>query len=190
MPTLEDRIIAQLGRRKEMLKRIEDWEKHARIISWGKYAFGVAVAACLVLLLVVRPFAHSEQISPLDLLKIEQPTLVDFRGASPSAAEIDATMEIKNYGKAIIQIDEALNASIEDFGNLQDQLDPNDEATIYESELAIAHINQLRWLRIYTLVRLERCEEAIVDLEYYVTLKTEHQHDAIELLRILKDSSK
>lgn len=185
---LEDRIISQLGRRHEMLMQINEWENPVRVIRWRNPAIGLAIAACLVLILVVRPLMHTEQISALDQLGIDQPTLSDFRAASPTSSEIDATMDSQDYATALIQIDEALRDSDRELKRLQDYLYLEDESILYESEVAIAHNYQLRWLRIYTLVRLERRDEAIKDLEFYVTLKSEHRKDAKNLLRMLKDN--
>lgn len=184
--TVEERIIKQLGRRKEMQDRINQWEKPvAPIVTIRRSLIALAIAACAAIILVVRPFSKSAEISPLDQLGIEQPILSDFRAANPTCADIDISLEQKDYDKAILLIDECLRLSNEDLRQLQEMNTLPDETLLYEKELAIAHNYQLQWARIYTLVRLGRCEEAIEDLKFFVTLKGEHSKDAKALLKLL-----
>lgn len=184
--TVEERIIKQLGRRKEMQDRINQWEKPATpIVTIRRSLIALAIAACAAIILVVRPFSKSAEISPLDQLGIEQPMLSDFRAANPTCADIDISLEQKDYDKAILLINECLRLSNEDLRQLQEMNTLPDETLLYEKELAIAHNYQLQWARIYTLVRLGRCEEAIEDLKFFVSLKGEHSKDAKALLKLL-----
>lgn len=184
--TVEERIIKQLGRRKEMQDRINQWEKPvAPIVTIRRSLIALAIAACAAIILVVRPFSKSAEISPLDQLGIEQPMLSDFRAANPTCADIDLSLEQKDYDKAILLINECLRLSNEDLRQLQEMNTLPDETLLYEKELAIAHNYQLQWARIYTLVRLGRCEEAIEDLKFFVSLKGEHSKDATALLKLL-----
>lgn len=184
--TVEERIIKQLGRRKEMQDRIDQWEKPAApIVTMRRSLIALAIAACVAIILIVRPFTKSADISPLDQLGIEQPMLSDFRAANPTCADIDLSLEQKDYEKAILLINESLKLSREDLKKLQEMNTLPDETLLYEKELAIAHNYQLQWARIYTLVRLGRCEEAIEDLKSFVNIKGEHSKDAKALLKLL-----
>lgn len=184
--TIDERITKQLGRRKEMQDRINQWEKPAApVVSMKRSLIALAIAACIAIVFILRPFSKSAEISPLDQLGIEQPLLSDFRAANPTSADIDLSLEQKDYDKAIVLINESLKSSSEDLKQLQEMNTLPDETILYEKEIAIAHNYQLRWARIYTLVRLGRCEEAIEDLKFFVTLKGEHSKDAKALLKLL-----
>jgi len=184
--TIEERIIKQLGRRKEMQDRIHNWECPVSSIVRLKWALIVpAVAACVAIVLIMKPFSNSEDRSPLDQLGIEQPILSDFRAANPICRDIDLSLELKDYKKAILQIDEALKSSNEELKKFQEINTSSDETLLYEIELANAHNYQLRWTRIYTLVRLGQYDEAIEDLRLFVTLEGEHSNDAKTLLELL-----
>ncbi len=184
--TIDDRIKKQLGRRKEMQDRIDQWEKPAApIVSMKRTLIALAVAACVAVVFIIRPFTKSADISPLDQLGIDQPLLSDFRAASPTCADIDLSLEQKDYDKALLLINQLLESSSEDLKQLQETQTLPDETLLYEKELAIAHNYQLRWTRIYTLVRLGRCDEAVEDLRFFITLKGEHSKDAKALLKLL-----
>lgn len=184
--TIDERITKQLGRRKEMQDRINQWEKPAApVVSMKRSLIAFAIAACIAIVFILRPFSKSADISPLDQLGIEQPLLSDFRAANPTCADIDLSLEQKDYDKAIVLINESLKSSSEDLKQLEEMNTLPDETILYEKEIAIAHNYQLRWARIYTLVRLGRCEEAIEDLKFFVTLKGEHSKDAKALLKLL-----
>ncbi len=184
--TIDERITKQLGRRKEMQDRINQWEKPAApVVSMKRSLIALAIAACIAIVFILRPFSKSADISPLDQLGIEQPLLSDFRAANPTCADIDLSLEQKDYDKAIVLINESLKSSSEDLKQLEEMNTLPDETILYEKEIAIAHNYQLRWARIYTLVRLGRCEEAIEDLKFFVTLKGDHSKDAKALLKLL-----
>lgn len=184
--TIDERITKQLGRRKEMQDRINQWEKPAApVVSMKRSLIALAIAACIAIVFILRPFSKSADISPLDQLGIEQPLLSDFRAANSTCADIDLSLEQKDYDKAIVLINESLKSSSEDLKQLEEMNTLPDETILYEKEIAIAHNYQLRWARIYTLVRLGRCEEAIEDLKFFVTLKGEHSKDAKALLKLL-----
>ncbi len=184
--TIEERIIRQLGRRKEMQDRINDWESPVTsTVKLKRALIALGVAACVAIIIILLPFSNSDKVSPLDKLGIDQPVLSDFRAASPTCADIDMSLELKDYDKAILQIDEVLKSSNEELKQLQETDTTPDEELLYEIEVANANNYQLRWTRIYTLVRLGRYDEAIGDLKHFVTLEGEHSNDAKALLELL-----
>lgn len=191
---LEDRITIQLSRQMEMRacinamnEKLEQAERRTQYLRSHKYAaVGVSLAACLAIALFVLPWLNTATPVLLDL-GIEQPTLSEHRSASPSAADIDDAMSRQHYEVALDRIDAALETSSENLAQLEETNMIDDEALLYEKELEVAHNYQLRWMRIYALASLKRNDEAIHDLEYFVTLDGEHQKEALTLLNKLRE---
>lgn len=191
---LEDRITIQLSRQMEMRAQIsamrekaEQVERRAQYLRSHKYAtVGVLLAACLAIALFVLPWLNTATSVLLDL-GIEQPTLSEYRSASSSAADIDDAMNRQLYEIALDRIDAALETSFENLAQLEETYMIDDEAMLYEKELEVTHNYQLRWMRIYALASLKRNDEAIHDLEHFVTLEGEHQKEALTLLNKLRE---
>lgn len=194
MMNLEDRITIQLSRQMEMRaqisamrEKVEQTERRAQYLRSHRYAtVGVSLAACLAIALFVLSWLNTATSVLLDL-GIEQPTLSEYRSASSSAADIDDAMNRQHYEIALDRIDAALETSFENLAQLEEPSMIDDEALLYEKELEVAHNYQLRWMRIYALASLKRNDEAIQDLEHFVTLEGEHQKEALTLLNKLRE---
>lgn len=183
--TIEDRIIKQLGRRQQKLNCIAEWEKPVRIITMKRSVIGLAIAACLTLLLVVKPFFQTTQTSAWDELGLENPTLVDFRAGSQIQTEIDLALADKDYETALRLINTEIAASDARLSELMLNYDEADESLTYEKEWIREYDLQLQWVRIYSLVRLNRHSDAILELEQFVHSDSEHQDSAQTLLNLL-----
>lgn len=185
--TLEERITNQLGRRKEMQDRIKAWEKPAPVFSINRTAVGMAIAACLALVLVVYPYMKTENsINLLEQLSIEQPSLADFRAAAPLYAQIDETISQGNYADALPMIEEAMESATAELKRYQNDETAEDESLQYELGLIQSQIYELHWLKIYTLVSLGRNDEAKNSLLAFTEIAGEHQKEALLLLEKLK----
>lgn len=192
---IEERINSQITRQIEIRHRTEAMRQKAERqenpnshIPIRKSVFlGVSLAACLLLALFVPQWFHVED-SPLNELGISQPAFSEYRSASTSDKAIEVAMECKDYNAAIACIDEALAVSLKTIEQQETTDKIEDEASLYEKELEEAHVYQLRWMRIYALVSLSRNEEAIRELESFVTLDGEYQKDAKTLLNKLKET--
>lgn len=188
---LDDRITKQIGDYKEKRDRISMMEQKIRlskpnsVSSFNKKYFVTSIAACIAIAIFVMPFIHNRS-NILDELNIEQPSLSDFRAASPTAADIDDVMSRKEYADALPKIEAALASSADELAKLEDLFILDEEALLYEKEVAIAHHYQLEWTHIYVLIQLERNSEAIDALQSFVEYKGEHKKEAKLLLDRLK----
>lgn len=192
--SIDDKIFRNLSRQIEfrnfvfsMNVKIEQEEKQRHTNCIQRYALvGFSLAACLALAFFVPQWFHMAD-SPLKELGLSQPVFSEYRSASTSAKVIKEAMDNKDYNTAIACIDEALAVSREIIEHQEKSVSMEDEASLYEKELEEAYIYQLRWMRIYALVSLARNDEAISELESFVTLVGEYQKDAKALLNKLKE---
>lgn len=189
--SVETIIIENLKRNAEMRHQIAEMEQHITSSSThSRNLFprltiaSLTVAACVSIFFLFNPWAATEQ-SPLDELNIAMPTLIEFRAASAASSQIDTLMSAQSYSAALEKIDQALKLSSENLQCLELSIVPEDEALLYEKEIATDHHYQLLWIRIYALVRLEHKVEAIDALQHFVTLNGDHAEEAKQLLVLL-----
>lgn len=163
----------------------KEYDKDSLYISFrNSMVVALSIAACLAFSFFIAPWGSS--VTNTDIY-IEQPILMEYRSASLMAKEIDDAITNKNYEIAIDRINDALAVSTEKIASMEEQGEIIDEEQLYEKEFETAYIYQLRWMRIYALVCLEKYNEAICDLEPFVTQEGEHQEEAKALLNKLKN---
>ncbi len=186
--TVDQRISNCLSRQNQMRQQMSEMEQQlakptAVPLHSGirKAAIGLSIAACLAIVLWVSPW-RAHHSSPWDELGFPVPTLTEYRAASPTSAEIDDAIAHEQYREALDKINMALQSSADELTELEQMSMLDDEALLYEKELAVGHHYQLMWLRIYALVRMDHHKEAIHELEYFVTLQGEHRREATRLL--------
>lgn len=181
------RITVRLGERKRMLDRMAEMEQSGRrsYKLWAPAA-SFAVAAGIAALVVFNPFAQT--MSPLEELNIQQPTMMEFRSASPSMSEITELMEAEDYAAALEKSEIALRESdrgIKAFSGMENL----DEEMAYDMEMGRVENQELRWTYIYLLVHEKKEKEAVKQLKIYLKDKQHsgHREEAEALLRkILK----
>lgn len=180
---LTARITARLGERKRMLDRMAEMEQgsHRSYRLWAPAA-GFAVAAGIAALLVFNPFART--VSPLEELNIQQPTMMEFRSATPGMSEITELMEAENYAAALEQSEIALRKSdraVRAFSGMENL----DEEMAYDTEMGRMENRELRWTYIYLLVHEKRNKDAAKQLKIYLKDKQdcEHRDEAEALLK-------
>lgn len=186
---IEERIHSQLSRQLEMRNSLDSMQASIETERTQQLAIfpnphkiiGVILAACLAIALIIVPWGESTDFVQID---IERPTLSDFRSASPSDKAIEDAISAEEYVTAIDLIDIAVETSSKNIADIGMQ--EIDEELLYEIEFETAYIYQLRWMRIYALVCLEKYNEAICDLEPFVTQEGEHQEEAKALRNKLK----
>ena len=138
--------------------------------------------------LLVWPI-YRAQMSPIDRLGIEVPSMTEFRSANAEFAEISSLVKRKNYDlalqktrKALVQSDMAVR-ELDGIG-----MDCDNEEMAYEEELEKSANSELRWTYIYLLVRLNHNDEARKQLKIYLKNRQFccHSAEAMALLEELK----
>lgn len=183
-----DLLIAdRLGERQRKLERMAEWECPARSVQLRPVMAALAVAACLVVaLVVIAPWKTTT--SAWDELGLETPTSEMLRAATPNMAEIVQLIEAQNYDAAIIKTEQALAQSDRELSVLNDaMLVGEDDELLYEEEMELLNNSQLRWTYIYLLLRVDRNQDARVELKLYLKYKdAPHRAEAKELLKRIK----
>lgn len=193
--TIDDRISKQLSRQIEIRNRVDEMNKNAdspthrypTVLS-HKFSFaGLSIAACLCIFIFYSGWLKSEN-TPFAELDIAEPSLSEYRSASPYNKLIDDALSKKDYNAIIETIDEAIAFSWHNLENMEQPSTIADDELLYEWEFEKAHYNQLRWIRIYVLVCLSKKDEAIDELKSFISQeKGDHREEAILLLKKLEE---
>lgn len=184
---LTGRIADRLGERQKKLEQMAAWELAARKPKVRPLYYLTAIAACVVAAVLLWP---TNELSPMEELGIEAPTMTEYRAASPEMARIEELISEKNYEEAIRRTEKALKNSdlaIYELENVPEMWE-NDEEMAYEDEQERVKNCELRWTYIYLLVQLERNKEARKELKVYLKYPQycEHEEEARQLLIKLK----
>ena len=179
-------IAARLGERKRKIGRMAEMEHGFAGRGRRRHLYvRTLLAACVLAALLVWPI-YRMQMSPIDRLGIAPPTMTEYRAANADMAEITSLMGKKNYDAALAKTRHALEKSDRAIRELCDLTsDWDDEELAYEEELEKTANSELRWTYIYLLVRLDKGQEAKVQLKLYLKDKRhcEHRAEAAALLK-------
>ena len=187
---LTDRIASRLGARQQKLEQMEQWDKAPakRTITRLRPLFVcLAVAACLAAVVWVAPWQSST--NPLDELGIGTPEITVYRSASSDANAINALIDQGKYEEALNKVEAALAHSDDEVSLAEEFADAvGDDEAIYDTMLAYQENAQLRWMKIYLLVKLELNKDAKRELKTYLRYRefAEHVDEAEELRKALK----
>jgi hypothetical protein len=184
---LTGRIADRLGERQKKLEQMAAWEQAARKPKVRPLYYLTAIAACVVAAVLLWP---TNELSPMEELGIEAPTMTEYRAASAEIARIEELISEKNYEEAIRRTEKALKNSdlaIYELENVP-EIWESDEEMAYEDERERVKNCELRWTYIYLLVQLERNKEARKELKVYLKYPQycEHEEEARQLLIKLK----
>lgn len=182
---LTQKIAERLGERQRKLEMMARWERNdrKRRLTSGAW-ISTAVAACLLFGIFISPLLR-QQASPLDELGIAAPSLTTFRAATPAQQQIVTLLNGSDYDALIELLPNELKNSDEMLKTLSIA---DDEEAEYEAEVEMHYNCELRWIYIYALVKTDKIDRAIVELEVYLQQKDlrEHSEDAERLLTKLK----
>lgn len=184
---LTGRIVDRLGERQEKLEQMAAWEQASKKPKVRPLYYLTAIAACVAAVVLLWP---TSEVSPIEELGIEAPTMTEYRAASAEIARIEKLIGEKNYEEALRRTVKALkgsDAAIYEFENVPEVWD-SDEEYAYEFEAELQKNSELRWTYIYLLVQLGKNKEARKELKAYLKLSqyAEHQEEARQLLKRLK----
>lgn len=185
---LTSRIADRLGQRQQKLEQMAEWERQARPARLKSLYLTVAIAACIAVVFVFSPF--KSDVSPLDELGIESPTLTGYRAATPELAMIEQMISENRFEEALQETERLLKNSdmaVEEFGQTPEIWGDDEEAT-YEMELLFVQNQELRWAHVYLLIRLNQNKKARKELKRYLDYPDfcEHETEARLLLKKLK----
>lgn len=183
-------IAERLGERKKKLDRMAEMENGMQTGKGKRRNLLIlsSVAACVLAALLVWPI-YRAQMSPIDRLGIETPSMTEFRSANAEFAEISSLVERKDYDLALQKTRKALAQSDMAVRELDGiGMDCDNEEMAYEEELEKSANSELRWTYIYLLVRLNHNDEARKQLKIYMKNRQfcGHSAEAMALLEELK----
>lgn len=176
---LTQRIVSRLGERQQKLEQMAKWEKardHKPIKARVRplYYF-TAIAACIAILLIVAPWSSSQDI--ISEMGIETPELTTYRAANAEANKISSLIKDEKYEDALTLVSAALKKSEDELKLFQDFFESmGSEEDIYELQAEIQQNNELRWTRIYLLLKLDMKKEARKELKEYLRYPDYCQH--------------
>ena len=187
---LTSRIADRLGEREAKLKKMAEWER-TKQKSEKRNArplyYLAAIAACIVAAVLLWPTAN---VSPVDELDIDTPTMTAYRAASPEIARIEKLMSEENYAEALKRTEKALRNSdlaIYELENVP-EIWGSDEEMAYEDEAERMKNSELRWTYIFLLIKNGQEKQARKELKKYLKFPEycEHEEEARLLLKKLK----
>lgn len=192
-------IADRLGERQKKLDRMAAWERDLeegraeRRRTWVPVTVSfLAIAACVVVAFVVlRPWDGN--VSPLDELGIGAPEFEDYRGDMPELPEIQKLISAGDYDEALIRVERALEVSSTEVRDMEwgVAFADDDEMQYILDEMTMLN-GELRWARIYLLVRQGDEEEALKELRCYLKMPSRllrHTDEARALRKALKKKS-
>ncbi len=184
---LTNRIADRLGERQQKLEQMAEWERTSSKPKVKPLYYFSAIAACVVVVVLLWP---ASELSPIEELGIDVPTMTEYRAASPDVTRIGELIEKEKYAEALVLTEKVLINSdkvIEELGSIPEMWD-NEEEMLYEDELERVKNSELRWTYIYLLVQLGRNKEACKELKTYLKEPQycEHEEEAKRLLEKLK----
>lgn len=169
-------ITRRLGERQQKLQMMEQWERpasqkaHIRPLYWV-----AAVTACLAVVVWLRPWAGSNDY--LEELGIEAPAMTTYRGSSSEMAEITSLIKTEQYALALDKVTKELKESdwyLETLYGICEAMG-NDE-DIYEYEAEMQQNSELRWTRIFLLLKTGQEKEASKEVKRYLRNPDYCQH--------------
>lgn len=184
---LTRRITNRLGELKRKQQRLDAWEKPAKKISLPPFLL-MAVAACLVVVVMLLPMGKDPSLQTEDLTTI---SFDAYRGANPMADEIVQLVEAEEFADALNKVENALLESDEAIRDLGENCSLFDEGTMYEMDLELQWRDELRWTRICILFKEQRLNEAKSWIQDYLTCDecTNHRGKAKRLLKKIEKNN-
>lgn len=187
-------IADRLGERQKKLDRMAAWEqglekgRAERRRTWVPVTVSfLAIAACVVVaFVVVRPWDSNV----LDELGIGAPEFEDYRGDMPELPEIQQLISAGKYDEALIRVERALEVSSTEVRDMEWGVAyaDDDELQYILDEMTMAN-GELRWARIYILVRQGDEAGALQELRRYLKMPSRllrHVDEARALRKALK----
>lgn len=183
---LTNMIAGRLGERQQKLEQMESWEHESGKTKVRPIYILSAVAACVAVVLLMMPFGKAT--SPWDDLGLAEPSMTEYRAATPDLSAIMEMIDSKDYASALKKTKEALEHSdwlVKETEGLIVGWD--DEEMLYELEQKIVMNSEIRWTYIYLLVTLDKKKEAKKEVKKYLKYPAycEHEEDAKALLNAL-----
>lgn len=176
---LTQRIAKRLGERQQKLQCMQEWERPARRLFLPRTMAVLSAAACVAIILMVAPW---KGYSPLDELDI-RPDLTEFRSGYPQMAEMQRLLENMEYEEALVLAEQMLQQSDEEIEEVKVDTNLQYEMAEYECHMMRTMNSELRWTYIYLLVKAKQNEEALQQLERYISdvAYAHHRDEAIAL---------
>lgn len=166
---LMDCIIERLGERQYKMMKMAEMERSSRRIFEYFGVGGLLVAACVACIVVFVPFRKVVIHEPSNIV---QPSLSAYRsGTQFNAEEIEALLEREEYEEAMIRMRSVLDESDKRVASVNNIAPADDEELMYEKERALVENSEIRWMYIYLLLKNDKQEQAIKELEIYIKNK-------------------
>ncbi|MBQ8337468.1 MAG: hypothetical protein IJY44_08060 [Bacteroidaceae bacterium] len=181
----QKRIIERLGERGSKMEKMQRWERASRKSRISLYT-AISVAASLLLLVVINPFA-SRPANAIEELGIMQPAFSVHRGSAEGVAQVEDFIDAGEYYKALDLVEDMLKSSERSIKRAEKVALYDDEEWLYEYKSEKLFNSELRWTYIYLLIVLECESTAVKHLKRYIgdTEFCEHQAEAEKLLKAL-----
>ena len=181
-------ITRRLGERWQKLEQMKQWEQAgSRKAHLRPLYYVTAVAACLALVVWLKPWASSSDY--LEELGIGAPTMTVYRGSTAEMKEVESLIGQEKYEEALEKVTKTLKESDWYLKTLYDMCEAmgNDE-DVYEYEAEMQENSELRWARIYLLLKTGQEKEARKELKTYLRSPDYCQH--LEEAKALKKKMK
>ena len=181
-------ITRRLGERWQKLEQMKQWEQAgSRKAHLRPLYYVTAVAACLALVVWLKPWASSSDY--LEELGIGAPTMTVYRGSTAEMKEVESLIGQEKYEEALEKVTKTLMESDWYLKTLYDMCEAmgNDE-DVYEYEAEMQENSELRWARIYLLLKTGQEKEARKELKTYLRSPDYCQH--LEEAKALKKKMK
>lgn len=184
---LTQRMIERFGRRQQKINQMKEWEasiSHRR----SRMFYVSACAACLALGLALTPFLSDHYFSKDDKIHVSAPSFSGWRSAADGLQRLGELMEAGENDAALLLAEKLLLQSDSVVDSWKESAIPMNEETEYEHALLTMENEELRWACIYLLIKLDKRQKALHQLERYLqqTDSGEHMEEAKELLKVLK----
>ena len=182
------RMIERFGKRRQKINQMKEWE--AAISQKRSRIFYVsACAACLVLGLTLTPFFSNYYFSPEDEIHISAPSFTEWRSATDGQQRLSELMQAEKNDSALLLVEELLMKSDSVLESWYDSAIPINEETEYEHALLTIENEELQWACIYLLLKLDKRQKAVYQLERYLRQAEggKHLEEAKDLLKVLKN---
>lgn len=169
-------ITRRLGERQQKLQLMEQWERPTSQKARLRPLYWVtAVAACLALVVWLKPWASSSDY--LEELGIGAPTMTVYRGSTAEMKEIETLISKEQYGAALEKVTKTLRESDWYLETLYDMCEAmgNDE-DVYEYKAEMLENSELRWTRIFLLLKTGQEKEASKEVKRYLRNPDYCQH--------------
>ncbi len=184
---LTQRIVSRLGERQQKLELMAQWEKSGSVDVTPASAqekhkarirslyYITVVAACIAIVLWMVPWGGRQDL--ISELGIGTPELTAYRAANAETEQIDTLIKDEKYQDALNIVTTALKKSEAELEVLEDFVETQaDDESLYELDAEMQLNSELRWTRIYLLLKLDMKKEARKEVKDYLRYPDYCQH--------------